>query len=119
MSYDYFLWKTVRHVSPAEIDETTVETWKNVAALREQLSALCPGLIWRDDGQTADDCSASSSIRAMRLPSASKENDPLVVRASHHDSSDGDLLAIGKALRCLVYDAQTGKIVYQLDGDSD
>ncbi len=113
MSYDYFLWRTNRIVEPDELDESTVESWQDVDSLRETISDLWPTMVWSQDGHTGDDCSGASSVRAVSLPSPDKAYDPLVIRASLHASSVVDLLRLGECLECLVYDTQSGEIVYQ------
>ena len=80
MSYDYLLWRTDRVVEAREIDESTVETWTDVDALRTNLSTLWPSLVWESDGRGANDCSGASPVAAVRLPTEGKPHDPLVVR---------------------------------------
>ena len=117
MSYDYFLWRTNRFVEPSDIDESTVETWTNVDEVRTSLSNLWPSLVWAPDGSTADDCSGTSAVRAVRLPTEAKSRDPLVVRTSHRASTEKELLRLGQLLRCLVLDSQSGRILWQPEGD--
>ncbi len=113
MSYDYFLWRTNRFVTPDEVDETTVLTWTDIDAIRTTIAGLLPTMKWTEGGMRGDDCSGASSVGAVSLPTPGKKHDPLVVRASHRVDSGSDLLRIGQALACMVYDTQTGKIVYQ------
>ena len=115
MSYDYFLWRMKKVVTSNEIDETTVKTWTDLDELRSALSEVVPSLVWRNDRHGADDCSGASSVSAVSLPTQGKAHDPLVIRASRRVVSRDDLLNVGKSLQCLVYDAQTGEIVYQPD----
>lgn len=117
MSYDYFLWRTNRVVEPGDIDESTVETWTNVDEVRIILSNLWPSLVWGPDGSTADDCSGTSAVKAVRLPTEGKPRDPLVVRTSHRASTEKELLRLGQLLRCLVLDSQSGRILWQPEGD--
>ena len=113
MSYDYFLWRTKRPVTAQEINETTVETWSDPDAVREVISEMFPTLVWRPDNKVANDCSGATSIGGVRLPDVARNHDPLVIKTSHRVRSDEDLLALGKKLRCLVFDAQSGEILYQ------
>ena len=117
MSYDYFLWRTNRVVEAREIDESTVETWTDVDAIRTSLSKLWPSLVWEPDGGGANDCSAASAVTAVRLPTDGKPHDPLVVRTSHRASAKQDLVRLGELLKCLVLDTQTGEILWQPRGE--
>ncbi len=117
MSYDYFLWRTNRVVEANDIDESTVETWTDLDSIRTSLSSLWPGLVWKADGSAADDCSGTSAIRAVRLPTGGKPHDPLVVRTSHRASAQEELVRLGEILRCLVLDSQTGRILWQPQND--
>ena len=119
MSYDYFLWLTKRPVEAHEIDETTVKNWPDSTALRERIARLYPTLVWSTSGESADDCSGATSIGAVRLPSPDRDKDPLVIRTSHRVDSDGELKRLGEQLQCLVYDAQSGRIVFQPDAPAD
>ena len=113
MSYDYFLWRMKRVVDAKEINESTVESWTDIERLRAVVSELWPTLKWRDGGPSGDDCSGATSVRAVSLPSPNKRHDPLVVRGSHRDDGTADVTELGRRLECLVYDTQTGEIVYQ------
>jgi len=117
MSYDYFLWRTNRVVEASEIDESTVETWTDIDAARKCLSSLWPSLVWKPDGSTADDCSGTTAVRSVRLPTDGKPHDPLVVRTSHRASAQQDLVRLGELLGCLVLDTQTGRILWQPRSD--
>ena len=113
MSYDYFLWRMNRHVEAADIDETTVESWRDLNPIRTAVRELWPTMVWDEDGNSGDDCSGATPVGAVRLPDLSRENDPLVIRASHRADATAELVKLGELLQCLVYDAQTGVIVYQ------
>ena len=102
-----------RVVDPPQIDETTVVSWDDVDHLRATVSEFLPTMIWAEDGTEGNDCSDASPIRAVSLPAPDQPHAPLVVRASQHASSVVNLIELGERLECLVYDTQTGDIVYQ------
>ena len=114
MSYDYFLWRTHRRVAANEIDESTVEPWGDPEQLRAELTRLYPTLRWRDDfPNTAHDTDPRTAFWDIQVPSPDRDRAPISVRTSHRGHDQNQLRRLAQRLNCLVYDAQTGEILWQ------